>query len=493
MIIKEDIDTITPYLSDGSNLSGSAEKVYLPESAEELSAAVQECGLINTRITVSGGGTGLTGGRIPTGGAIISTERLNSIIDLDEKRRIVRVQAGILLKDLNESLAERNLFYAPNPTEILGSIGGNIATNASGSRTFKYGQTRSHVLALKMALASGELFQLSRGENMITGGRGRLLTPKGHAYDIFTDNITSNNIKNAAGYHLRRDMDMIDLFIGSEGTLAITTEAELKVQVIPEKVISGIVFFSSYSPLFEFTEEVCERSKYNNQMDYRAVRDISARVVEFFDSESLDLLRTKYAHIPKSAIGAIWFEQEVALEDESHVLDKWITKIIKSTDLSEHTWIAQTEKQQQEFTEFRHALPLMINDIIFGNNQQKIGTDTAVPQGEAHGVFVHLKMGLSAMGLRHVIFGHISSNHFHSDIFYQNDDERRKALEFYRLALKKAVAAGGTISAEHGIGKLKREYLPIMYTTAQIDIMKKIKRTLDPSLLLGMGNLFAEL
>ena len=165
MIVKNEIEFIEKYQKDASNYKGNAEILYIPENSNELKDSLRECFDKKMPVTIYGGGTGLGGGAVADYGALISTEKLNKILKIDQENYKVTVEPGVLLKNLQEELEQINFFYPPNPTENNSFIGGNIATNASGSRTFKYGATRNYVDNLKLYLIDGDLINLSRNSN----------------------------------------------------------------------------------------------------------------------------------------------------------------------------------------------------------------------------------------------------------------------------------------------------------------------------------------
>jgi len=164
MIVKKNQDEFQNCLSDSSNYQGTAEAVYLPESEEEIIELVKKFNTDRIRITVSGNGTGLTGARVPEGGVVLSTEKMDKIIELNEVEKYLRVQPGMILKYLQDYVEEKHLFYPPDPTERNCFIGATVATNSSGARSFKYGPTRDYVIGLRVVLPSGETISIERGK-----------------------------------------------------------------------------------------------------------------------------------------------------------------------------------------------------------------------------------------------------------------------------------------------------------------------------------------
>ena len=235
MIRKHDSDAIGPYLKDASNYSGGwAEEVIIPESVSELSRYLQSD---HRPVTISGAGTGMTASRIPNEGTVVSLERFNSMSDVQNGS--IDVGPAVTLKDLQDYLEGTPWFYPPNPTEALASIGGNLATNASGSRSFKFGVTRDYVVEADIVLSDGGVSTLSRGKKVSSS----LELDDGRQIPFPDVKYTSPACKNAAGYYVQPGMDWLDLFIGSDGTLGIFTRIRLRLVPRPDNFLSGILFF----------------------------------------------------------------------------------------------------------------------------------------------------------------------------------------------------------------------------------------------------------
>ena len=219
---------------------------------------------------------------------------------------------------------------------------------------------------------------------------------------------------------------------------------------------------------------------------------IDARTLEYFDSESLRFLRQKYDTIPTAAVGAISFEQETTSSDEDCLMAEWLSLLERHNALADESWFATNEADQAGLREFRHALPVLMNEWFARHNQRKISTDMAVPDEAFAGMLSFYQDSLRGGNLRYTIFGHIGDNHVHVNILPRNDDEAARAREIYQTFIRRAIDFGGTISAEHGIGKLKREYLRELYGDEHLREMAALKRAFDPARILGRGNIFAD-
>jgi D-lactate dehydrogenase (cytochrome) len=302
--------------------------------------------------------------------------------------------------------------------------------------------------------------------------------------------------KHAAGYFVEPEMDAVDLFIGSEGTLGVVVEAELKLLPKPESVLSGVVFFDAEENLLAFVREARAASlRTRSSQTARAASDgasIDARALEYFDRESLEFLRAKYTSIPANVAGAIFFEQETTGATDETLMTMWLALLERHGALLDSSWFATQERDQDRLREFRHQLPVLVNEWLARHHQRKVSTDMAVPDEHFAAMLSFYRDTLSASQLQFVIFGHIGDNHVHVNILPRDDMEAESAREIYMTFIRRAVSYGGTISAEHGVGKLKRAYLRELYGDAHLREMAALKRAFDPACILGRGNIFDE-
>jgi D-lactate dehydrogenase (cytochrome) len=463
------------YLTDASFIrDGYAERVVIPDSVEEVAEVLTDANRSRVPVTVSGAGTGTVGGRVAFGGIILATDRLNRIKVIDRTNHTAVAEAGVILSDFQRAVESEGLLYPPDPTERGCFLGGTVATNASGARTFKYGPTRNYIAGLKVVLASGEVLDLKRGQSR-ADAQGRLRVG---SIDLQLPKLTRPATrKNATGYFVTPEMDAIDLFIGSEGTLGVICEITTRLLPKPASLLSGVVFFENESDVLALVAEVRAR--------------VDARAIEFFDRESLNFLREKYPTIPAPAVAAVFFEQETTPETEESVFEQWTALLDQHHALTD-SWFATNATDQAKLREFRHQLPVLMNEWFAHYRQRKVSTDMSVPDEAFPGLFRLYQDTLRASGLRYTIFGHIGDNHVHVNILPRDDAEGARARELYVQFLKYAAAVGGTLSAEHGVGKLKREYLRLFYTDDQLRDLASIKHALDPNGILGRGNIFSE-
>jgi len=399
-------------------------------------------------VTIAGARTGLTGGSVAQGGWALSLDRFRRI---EVREGHVIAGAGVSLVDVQTAAARTRQFYPPDPTERTASVGGSIATNASGSRSFRYGSTRRWINGLKVAFIDGRIAGYRRGDSI--------------DFDV-PEIPLPHTTKNTAGYLLRPGMDWIDLLAGSEGTLGVVLEADLAVLPIPEELLSGVIFFSSDDEAL-------------NAVDlWRGMETL--RMIEYFDRHSLALLRGRYPEVPESAEAAVLIEQ---IGDD---IEPW------EPYANGDSWFAMTPADRERFRAFRHALPEMVNDLMRRRGFQKLGSDYASPVDRNREMLRYYHERLAAAALDYVIFGHIGDAHVHVNILPQSAEQFEKGKAVMLDLARRAVALGGTVSAEHGLGKRKSHLLALQFTPEQIEVMKVVKTRLDPHWLLGRGNLFPE-
>jgi D-lactate dehydrogenase (cytochrome) len=488
MIIKTQKDEIQNFLTDASNYKGFCDAVYFPGNTNEVSQILKEANDKGTYVTVAGNGTGLTGARVPQGGIVISTDMLNKIIEINDKEMFVILEPGVLISDLLFALKQKQLLYPPDPTENNCYIGGTVATNASGEKTFKYGPTRNYVLELEVVLPGGEILELKRGENLAKEFDLSIKTKSGKEISIHLPLFKMPAIKNAAGYYMKPGMDAIDLFIGSEGTLGVITKIKIKLLPYPEKIISCVVFFKTEEDALDFIQKGREVSFTSRA--YNNIQSIDALSLEYFDEKTLDFMRPDYKQIPEDVKAGVWFEQEVNKHNEEYFLDQWLALIKECKGDEESAWFAFTESDKVKLKQFRHAISQKIIDFIASNNVRKLGTDVAVPDLKFRELYDFSKKIVEKSGLTYLIYGHFGNSHMHLNILPRSEEEYVHGKSVYNTICKKTIELGGTVSAEHGVGKLKTDYFLDMYGKEIIMKMAELKKTLDPKMILGRGNIF---
>jgi D-lactate dehydrogenase (cytochrome) len=472
MIRKTDPQTIAPYLKDASNFSGGhADEVVIPETTAELIEFLKKNRL---PVTVAGAGTGLTASRIPDSGVIVSLEKFNTIGEIGDAE--IDVGPAVSLKDLKLHLQQNSdYFYPPNPTETLASFGGMVATNASGSRSYKLGVTRDYVLSADIVLVDGRSVTLNRGSST----SDPMVMDDGSEVSFPDIDYSSPSFKNAAGYYIQPGMDWLDLFIGSDGTLGLFTRIRLKLLPRPEEFVSGILFFDREESCWELVEKLRSVERKN----------ISPCSLEYFDCFSLKKLKKNHVNIPINAKAALFFEQDVSeIEDYDSILETWFEFLTQENVSLDDSWFAQNSSDVQRFHEFRHDIPILINEENSRQGRVKIGTDMAVPDEYLIEMMCFYRKELSASGLEYVVFGHLGDNHLHINLL-PSPEEMDRAKSLYELLVNQILKWGGTISAEHGVGKLKKSYFAKMVGREVLQDLRKVKNAFDPDGLLGTGNI----
>jgi len=431
----EDPDVLAGYLTDASNVPGHAEGLLRPRSTGEVAAIVAHCQAERIPLTVTAGRTSTTAAAVPRGGWLLSMEALTGLGEITDTH--ASAQAGIFLGAFQEAIEQTGRFYPPDPTSRHDcTLGASIACNASGARCFRYGPTRRWVEALTVVLPSGEVRRFTRGDPV---------PPEWPRLDW-----TLPRTKTAAGYEPPRDA--VDLFVGQEGTLGVITEATVRLTALPGQVVGLVAFFEDRPAAVRFVQRARDAAR----ADERG--PISPRAIEYLDHHCLDMVRAADVDVPEEARAALFCEQEIGSEGEEGHLEAWIEALAEHTPLVDDTLFADDDAGRARLHRLRHAIPAGINEQIVRNGMPKVGTDLAVPDAGLTEMMDHYE----ASPLPHALFGHIGDNHLHLNLLPRTDAELEQARAFYDELARHAIALGGTVSAEHGIGKLKREQLAWM-------------------------------
>ncbi len=506
------------HLIDESKLSGgSADLLFFPTTENDIVTLVREMKKSNSFITISGAKTGLVGGAVPYKGSIISTDLMNNIIGIgyDEKvqKYFVRVQPGTILKELEDKISNKKFtqnhdlsldkkcvsdfksdsrfFELPIiPTETSASVGGVVATNSSGAKSFKYGAYRSWIKRIRIVIDSGEVLDIERGKYRAVDGKF-IIHKFGQKLEVEIPTYEMPKAKNAGGIFSEPDMDLIDLFIGTEGIFGIITEIEMwikeSVQGLP-----NVMFFPTENDSIGFMEKLREN------------KDLDAEYIEFFDENSFNLLRSKQKTnpalanlktIPEEAKTAIFFEIPYNEDDLENIILQIEKLALDNNSSIDLCWSAFTEEEKNEFKAIRHAIPEIIHNIIAKRKNEfpdlrKIGTDMSVTNIHFRKMMIIYHEKLQKNNLEYIMYGHIGDNHIHVDILPRNMEELELGEKLYKQFAVKAIEFGGSVAAEHGIGKIKHEYLVIMFGEEGVGQMKKIKTTLDSNGMFNRDNMF---
>lgn len=440
---------------DASGLEMLPDSVARPESAEEVAEILRAASAAGAPVTTAGGQSSTTGASITDRGILLSLRSLDRIVAIDVAARTARVEAGVPVAALKRAAAEQGLLFAPDPTsEEEATIGGALACNASGARSLRYGTTRDHALALKVALANGEIIEVRRA---------RLE-------------------KNTVGYAMAQEP--VDWFIGSEGTLGVILEAEFALLPLPRSVLGIAIPFESEADALAFVVAA------------RESKDVSPRCLEYFDHAALGIVREAAASDgwapggPGAAL--VYCEEAGDDEDSAATLEEWVELAERHGARVADARAFESEAELREARRLRHAVPACMNErgsAFRSHGGRKVSTDWAVPYRGLHAAIVAARAAAGRHGIpQPVIYGHAGNGHPHENFIARDASEIAAVERVVEETLHHVLRSGGTVAAEHGIGKLKRRWLPLQMNELQIRAMRSLKDTLDPLGILAPEN-----
>jgi FAD/FMN-containing dehydrogenase len=440
------------YAADASGLVLVPDGVARPTSANEVAALLAEATAAGTPVTTAGGQTSTTAASIHDKGTLLSLRAMSRIIDVDPAARVVRAEPGVLVGDLKRACAAHGLLLAPDPTsEEECTVGGAVACNASGARSLRYGATRPHVRALRVALADGSLMDLRRP-----------------ALE-----------KNTVGYALAHDP--VDWFVGSEGTLGVVVEVELGLLPLPEQVVGLAIPFATERAALAFVVAARESAR------------VHPRCLEFFDVLALGIARDAEG-TPGWAVGAgaFVYVEEVPPPGVEPALDDWLALAEQHDALIDDVRVYEGETALREARRVRHAVPAHMNERGASRRPhggRKVSTDWAVPYPRLAEALGRARALADEAGIEQAVaYGHAGNGHPHQNFIAHDANELARIERVVEATLREVIALGGTVAAEHGIGKIKRKWLPLQMSPLQVRTMQAVKRELDPAGILAPGN-----
>ena len=427
------------------NLLYPPEVVIRPRTAEEISAIMKICNRDKIPVTPRGAGTGLSGGALPhLGGVLISTDRMNTIINIDERNLQVTTEPGVITEVLMNAVKEKKLFYPPDPSS-RGScfIGGNIAENSGGPKAVKYGVVKDYVLNLEMVLPTGEI--------------------------IWTG---ANVLKNSTGYNLTQ------LTVGSEGTLGIVTKIVLKLIPLPQYDLLMLVPFKNLDEAAEAVSAIFRAGFVPSAMELVEI-DALKIVSSFVDSNAVPITDDTAAHLIIEVDGN---NMDVLMQEMEA-----ISNLLTQYDIGE-VYFAEDATQKTELWKLRRRVAEAVKLIGY-----TIEEDTVVPRAELPALI----KGVKELGRKHdfevVCYGHAGDGNLHIRIrkagipnSHGNEEMTMALRELFELVYK----LGGTISGEHGIGLIQKPYMDIVFKEANLRLMREIKKAFDPNNILNPGKIF---
>ena len=444
-----DEEKIEPYSHDEvaeQEYACMPEVVVRPRTAEEISEIVKLANREMIPITPRGAGSGLSGGAVPVcGGIVLSMERMNEILEIDEDNMMVVVEPGVVTNDINESIADKGLFYAGYPMSVETCfIGGNVAENAGGGKAIKYGVTERYIMGMEVVAPTGEILNL--------GGK---------------------RVKDVTGYNLKQ------LMVGSEGTLGIMTKIIIKLLPLPRAKVDLLVLFPDVKsaiavvPIImtkggviptavEFMDQLSARASCEYLNEHLPYQDAGAMLLIEVDGSDEDIVERDY-----DTIGELCFKNGAL---EVYVADNYTTQ--------ERIWSVRRNIAEA----FKVISPHQsIEDIV-------------VPTASIPDLIPELERISEEYGVQIPCYGHAGDGNLHATIVKNPDDSmdewRKKLPEALEDLYNSVNKLGGTISGEHGIGSKRKKYMHIVADEAELEFMRKIKRALDPNNILNPGKIF---
>ena len=440
--VRTDGDSLRIYGVDALGKGHPPDVVVIPANTEQIALIARLCNMERVPLVVRGAGTGFTGGAVPTrGGVLLSMERLDRILSIDELNLLAVVEPNVINADLQNAVEAAGLFYPPDPASLnQSSIGGNVAECAGGPRAFKYGTTKRYVLALEAVLPTGEVI-----------------------------NTGSKAVKNVVGY------DLTQLLVGSEGTLAIITKITLRLLPKPPGNATMLATFAGIRSAVDAVSELIRRR-------------VVPAALELIDSDSLQAIETHLGGglVPAGTGAALIVEVDGTERGVQEDLDR-VVEACRSVGAKEVTR-ARNEADRDRIWSVRRqtSAALKATGLI------KINHDVVVPKGRVPELFDVIAEIKQTFNLRVASFGHAGDGNIHVNLLITpgDRDEAARAKEAERFLFTRVVALEGSISGEHGIGFAKAPYLPIELSADEIALMKRIKEAFDPNGILNPGKIF---
>ena len=436
---KEDI---LPYSFDGTAvLKAMPAVVVMAESVEEISAVLKFAQSERIPVVTRGSGTGLSGGSVPIqDGIVLCLARMNQLLEVDTRNLVARAQAGATTLSISEAVEAKGLFYPPDPSSMkISTIGGNVAENSGGLRGLKYGVTRDYVMGLQVVLADGGV--------------------------IFTGNRC---VKDVAGYNLR------DLFIGSEGTLGVVTEVWLKLIPKPAARKTLLALYDDMEDAAQTVSSIIEQK-------------IIPCTLEFLDNVTINCVED-YAKIglPRDAGAVLLMESDghpTAVAEEAEALAR-IAKEHRAREVR----VAKTPEEASALTAARRSAFSALARIA----PTTILEDATVPRSELARMVRRINEIAKKYRLKIGTFGHMGDGNLHPTFVTdeRNTEEMHRVEEAMREIFEEAIALGGTITGEHGVGLAKKPFLEKQLGSEVMDVMRRLKKAFDPAGILNPGKIF---
>ena len=441
--VRNDEASLISYGTDALKRGHPADAVVLPADTSSVAQVVRACAAAGVPFVPRGAGTGYTGGAVPVqGGVVISLERMNRIIEIDEDNLVAVVEPNVITGELQDEVEKVGLFYPPDPASLRTSvIGGNVAECAGGPRAFKYGTTKQYVLGLEAVLPTGEVIE--------TGGKV---------------------VKNVVGY------DLTHLLVGSEGTLAIITKIILRLVPKPPMHATLRASFQSVEAAASAVSEIIRRR-------------VVPAALELIDGESLEAVAQNLgvrSLAPEGTAAILLIDVDgtpAAVKEEAD-------RVAEACEAAAATEVlrARDDAERVELWRVRRELSLSLKKVA----PLKLNHDVVVPKGRIPDLFALVSRIRETYRLRIPLFGHAGDGNIHVNIMVSPDDadEIERAHDAEKVLFDGVVALEGSISGEHGIGFSKAPFISIELSPDEIALMRRVKQAFDPHNLLNPGKMF---
>ena len=458
MTIVRDEEVRRAYARDASGLELVPDGVARPVSTDEVVSLMREAAGARLAVTPAGSQTSTTAASIADRGVLLSLRAMERVLDVDAASGVARVQPGVRLGELKRMLEPLGLLFPPDPTsEEDATVGGAIACNASGARSLRWGATRPHVRALTVVTASGETLELRRP-----------------ALE-----------KNTVGYAPVHDP--VDWFVGSEGTLGVVVEAELALTALPERVLGLALPFATEPEALAFIAAARDALA-------RGRGPLQPQCLEFFDERAAAIARDAGGD-QRWAAGAgavVYLEQDFHAGDEDTALDGWLALAERHGAAVADAQAYDSAAALREARRVRHAVPAHMNERGAARRPhggRKVSTDWAVPWRRLGDVLAQARAIADRHGIEQAVtYGHAGNGHPHQNFIASDAAELARVEAVVAETIDEVLAEGGTVAAEHGLGKLKRKWLAVQLAPVQVAAMRALKATLDPDGRMAPGN-----
>ena len=452
--------------SEDTMLRGRPDAVLVARDEDDVRDALAHCNALGIPITFCGSQTSMTGASVANGGLVISTEMLEGVIDIGDEggSPVATVRPGTVTADFQRAVAEAGFFFPVAPTSRDECrIGSNIATNATGEDSYKYGPLRAYLRRAEIFLPSGERKTLGRA------------TGEERSWE-----------RNRAGYFADWK-NPIDLLCGSEGTLGFISRATFDLLPAAKEFFAALIPMPTNDSALRFVVEIAS-----------GALELRPRTLELVDGSALKVMRTAdgFPDLPGEAASLLYVKQEFEGEAERDLaMSMWYDAALSRAGslLADRILIAQTRQEQEDFRLWRHHIPETENENgrkYWDAGGGKVGSDWWVPIPRLLEMMSFFYSAARASGLPHIAYAHIGAGHPHTNFLARDAKEKAVALDTLRACCRKAVELGGGVAGEHGIGKIHTDLVPIQHSSDIVARMKAWKSEYDPKWILGRGNIF---